>query len=248
VRVNAARDSRAVLNDPPPPAAPERIVYGPKPLQFGDWREPHADGSSPLVILLHGGAWKSTFNLIHLGHMAIALTAEGYRTFNVEFRRVGDPGGGWRGSFEDVLAAVDYILDRPDVDRDRVVLAGHSAGGHLALLAASERKLPVIAMAAGSDLEAWQSDAALAFLGDPSKGAEASPRNRIPLGVRQIFIHGSDDDQVPAWLSAAFVAAARSAGDEAELVELEGAGHFDMIDPQSAHWSRLVDCVRSILG
>jgi acetyl esterase/lipase len=244
--VSVVRDSRAVLNDPPPPAAPERLVYGPEPLQFGDLRVPSADGDAPLVVLVHGGAWKSTFNLIHLGHMAIALADEGYCTFNVEFRRVGDPGGGWPGSFDDVLAAVDYILERPEFDRDRVVLAGHSAGGHLALLAGSERKLPVVAMAAGSDLEAWQTDATLAFLGDRDRAAEASPRRRIPLGVRQIFVHGTDDDQVPAWLSSAYVDAARAAGDDAELVELEGAGHFDMIDPQSAHWPRLVDCVRSI--
>ena len=243
------RDSRDVLNDPPPPAADARDAYGPEPLQFADWRVPDGNGNdAPVVILLHGGAWKSTFNLIHLGHMAIALTAEGYRTCNVEFRRVGDPGGGWRGTFDDVLAAVDYVLARADVDREQVVLAGHSAGGHLALLAASERGLPVIAMAAGSDLEAWQSEAARVFLGDPRFAPEASPRKRIPLGVRQIFIHGSEDDQVPVWLSSAFVEAAKAAGDDAEFVRLEGAGHFDMVDPQSKHWPRLVSSVASILS
>jgi acetyl esterase/lipase len=246
--VTDTRDSRDILNDSPPAPARERLVYGPEPLQFGDWRVPEVTDSAPLVVLFHGGGWKSTFNLIHAGHMAIALTEEGYRTFNVEYRRVGDPGGGWRGSFDDVLASIDYVLGRSDVDRDRVVLAGHSAGGQLALLAASERKLPVIAMAAGSDLVVWQSESALAFLGDPRYAAEASPRNRIPLGVRQILIHGSDDDQVPARLSAAFVDAARAAGDEAELVELPGAGHFDMIDPKSTHWPRLVGSVRAILG
>jgi acetyl esterase/lipase len=246
--VTAARDSREILNDSPPTAAAERLVYGTEPLQFGDWRAPEGVDGAPLVVLFHGGGWKSTFNLIHAGHMAVALAEEGYRTFNVEYRRVGDPGGGWRGSFDDVLASIDYVMGRSDVDRDRVVLAGHSAGGHLALLAASERKLPVVAMAAGSDLEGWQSEAALAFLGDLGNAAEASPRNRIPLGVRQIFVHGSDDDQVPAWLSAAFVDAARAAGDDAEFVELPGAGHFDMIDPKSAHWPRLVECVRAILG
>jgi acetyl esterase/lipase len=245
--MNTARDSRSVLNDPPPPAASERHVYGSRPLQFGDLRRPDAKGPHPLVILIHGGAWKSTFNLIHTGHMAIALTEQGYATFNVEYRRVGDPGGGWPGSYEDVLAAIDYALRLPEIDPTRVAVAGHSAGGHLALLAASQRQLPVIPMAAGSDLEAWQSEASFAFLGDGSR-SEASPRNRIPLGVRQIFVHGTDDDQVPFWLSSDFVEAAQQAGDNAELVMLEGAGHFDMIDPQSRHWPRLVESVRSILG
>jgi acetyl esterase/lipase len=245
--VNTVRDSRAVLNDPPPPAAAERLVYGGEPLQFGDLRRPDGPGPHPLVILLHGGAWKSIFNLIHTGHMAIALGDEGYATFNVEYRRVGDPGGGWPGSFEDVLLAVDYALALPDIDLDRVVLAGHSAGGHLALLAAAERRLPVIPMAAGSDLEDWQSEASFAFLGEGSR-ADANPRRRIPLGVRQVFVHGTDDDQVPYGLSTAFVEAARAEGDEADLFTLEGAGHFDMIDPQSHHWPRLVQAVWSIVG
>ena len=77
---------------------------------------------------------------------------------------------------------------------------------------------------------------------------DASPRNRIPLGVHQIFIHGSNDDQVPVWLSSAFVDAAKAAGDNAEFVLLEGAGHFDMVDPRSEHWPRLVSSVAAILS
>jgi acetyl esterase/lipase len=244
--VSGARDSREILNDPPPPPG-ERLVYGPEPLQFGDLRVPAPPGPHPLVIVLHGGAWKSTFNLIHAGHMSIALRDEGFATFNVEYRRVGDPGGGWPGSFEDVVRAVDFALTIRGVDRERVVIAGHSAGGHLALLAASERKLPVIPMAAGSDIEDWQSVASHAFVGDGSR-ADANPRRRIPLGVRQIFVHGTDDDQVPYRLAPAFVEAARAAGDDADLVTLDGAGHFDMIDPQSTHWPRLVQTVKEILG
>jgi acetyl esterase/lipase len=245
--MSTVRDSRQILSDAPPPVADERRVYGPEPLQFGDLRMPDGEGPHPLVIILHGGAWKSTFNLIHTGHMAIALTDLGYATFNVEYRRVGDPGGGWPGSFGDVLLAVDHALEIPGVDRDRVVVAGHSAGGHLALLAASERNLPVVAMAAGSDIEAWKSEASFAFVDDGSRG-EANPRARIPLRARQVFIHGTDDDQVPYWLAPAFVEAAREAGDEAHLVTLDGAGHFDMIDPHSPHWPQLVEAIRLAVG
>jgi pimeloyl-ACP methyl ester carboxylesterase len=242
-----ARDSRDVLNDPPPPAADERIVYGPEPLQFADLRWPSGAPPHPLVIIIHGGAWKSIFNLIHAGHMAIALRDLGYATFSIEYRRVGDPGGGWPGTFEDVLLAVRHALQLPDVDRDRAVIAGHSAGGHLALLAASETKLPVIPLAASSDLEAHENAASLAFLSG-SAPADASPRRRIPLGVRQIFIHGTDDDQVPYSLSTAFVDAARGVGDDAVLITLEGANHFEMIDPQSGDWPLTVEAVPSLIG
>lgn len=245
--MSAGRDSRDVLNDPPPPIADERIVYGSEPLQFADLRRPSAAPPHPLVIIIHGGAWKSLFNLIHAGHMAIALRDLGYATFSIEYRRVGDPGGGWPGTFDDVLLAVRHALQLPDIDPERIVIAGHSAGGHLALLAASETKLPVIPLAASSDLEAHENAASLAFLAGAA-AADASPRKRIPLGVRQVFIHGTDDDQVPYRLSTAFVEAARAAGDDAELITLEGANHFEMIDPQSDDWPRTVEAVRSLIG
>jgi acetyl esterase/lipase len=244
--IGSVRDSAAVLNDPPP-AALERHVYGDQPLQFGDLRRPNGGEPHCLVVVLHGGGWKSNFNLIHTGHMCIALGKAGYATFNVEYRRVGDPGGGWPGSFEDVLLALDYALALPDVDRSRVVLVGHSAGGHLALLAAWKRRLPVIPLAPSSDFGVWQNEASVAFLGG-TDGAEASPRTKLPLGVRQVFVHGTNDDQVPFWLSTKFVDAARSAGDDADLIVLEGAGHFDLIDPHSRHWARVVGAVDSIIG
>jgi acetyl esterase/lipase len=241
------RDSKQVLNDAPPPPADERLVYGPLPLQFGDLRRPTGAGPHPLVVLIHGGAWKSTYNLIHAGHMAIALTAEGYATFNIEYRRVGDPGGVWPGTYEDVLAAVDHVRQLPGIDPARIVIAGHSAGGQLALLAGADRRLPVIPMAPNANLVAWVSEASYAFV-DEADRAAASPHTRIPLGVRQIFIHGTEDDQVPFWVSETFVESARTAGDDATLVTLEGAGHFDMIDPLSSHWPRSVEAVRALVG
>src|ERR1041384_1557534 len=123
------RNAEDILTAAPPPPADARIAYGTEPLQFGDLR--HADGDA-LAVVLHGGSWKATYNLIHLAHLCIALGEAGIATFNVEYRRVGDPGGGWPGSLEDVLLAVEHArgLSR------RPVLVGHSAGGHLALHAA----------------------------------------------------------------------------------------------------------------
>src|SRR6188472_1360322 len=99
-----ARDPHDILTDAPPPAADERIVYGPEPLQFADVR--NADGDA-LALVLHGGSWKATYNLTHLAHLCILLGEHGVPTLNVEYRRVGDPGGGWPGSLGDVLLAVD---------------------------------------------------------------------------------------------------------------------------------------------
>jgi acetyl esterase/lipase len=244
--VRTARDSVAILTDPPPEPG-ERHVYGPEPLQFGDLRRPPGPGPHPLLIVVHGGAWKATYNLTHAGHMCAALSAEGFATFSVEYRRIGDPGGGWPGSYDDVLAATDYARGLEGMDRGRIAIAGHSAGGHLALLAGADRSLPVLALAPVSDPDGWQNDAVAAFYGGGSRDG-SSPLRRLPLGVRQVHIHGTDDESVPFAMSAGFVEAARAAGDDAELVTLDGAGHFEPIDPQSREWPQVVDAVRALLG
>jgi alpha/beta superfamily hydrolase len=210
-----------ILTDPPPPAADTRLAYGPEPLQFGDLRR---TGSDALAIVLHGGSWKATYNLIHLGHLCVALRETGVATFNVEYRRVGDPGGGWPGSLEDALLAVDFARSLAR----RLVLVGHSAGGHLALLAAKRRKLPVVALAAVSDPATWANDAVKAFFGGEPR-PDGSPLLQLPAGVRQVLVHGTLDDVVPFDQSARY---AEAAG-EAELFPLEGAGHFEPIDPLS---------------
>jgi dipeptidyl aminopeptidase/acylaminoacyl peptidase len=132
------------------------------------------------------------------------------------------------------------------VDRERIVLIGHSAGGHLSLLAAAETKLPVVAIAACWDLEAWENDAPAAFLAGAS-AREASPLERLPLGARQLFVHGTADDAVPFSFSERFVAAARAAGDNAELVALEGDGHFEPIDPLATSWPRVAQAIEAML-
>jgi acetyl esterase/lipase len=220
-----ARVAEHVLTDPPPPAADARLAYGPEPLQFGDLRRAERDA---LAIVLHGGSWKATYNLTHLGHLCLALREAGVATFNVEYRRVGDPGGGWPGSLEDVLVAVDFAGNLAQ----RLVLVGHSAGGHLALLAAARQNLPVVALAAVSDPATWENDAVDAcFGGEPP--AAGSPLAQLPLGVPQVLVHGTLDDVVPFEQSARY---AKAAAGKAELIPLDGAGHFEPIDPLSPQW------------
>ena len=238
------RDSHDILEDDPPPPADARIAYGPEPLQFGDLRLPDGPGPHPLAVVVHGGAWQSMYNLIHTGHLCVELGAAAIASWNVEYRRVGDPGGGWPGTLEDVVLGLRYTARLPDVDRNRVVLVGHSAGGHLALLAA--RRAPVravVALAAVSAPEAWDNTAVAAFFGGPVP-REGSPRRLLPLGVPQVLVHGTEDASVPYALSADY---AEAAGGEAELVTLEGAGHFEPIDPQTAEWTRVLELIRGLL-
>jgi acetyl esterase/lipase len=230
------RHAADVLSDPPPPPADARIAYGPEPMQFGDLRNAHGDG---LAVVLHGGVWKATYNLIHAGHLCGVLREAGIATFNVEYRRVGDPGGGWPGSFEDVLLAIGYArgLSR------HLVLVGHSAGGHLALLAAQHLQLPVVAIAAVSDPATWANDGVGAFFGGEPP-AEASPLAQLPLSVPCLLVHGTHDDVVPFEQSVRYADAAKG---ESRLIPLEGAGHFEPIDPRSREWPTVVAVVRSLL-
>src|SRR5207249_1173459 len=135
------RVAEDILTDPPPPAADTRVAYGPEPLQFADVRPAEGDG---LAVMLHGGSWRAAYDLTHFGHLCVALRDAGVATFNVEYRRTGQPGGGWPGTFEDVLLAVEHARTLAR----RLVLVGHSAGGHLALLAAARTGLPVVGIAA----------------------------------------------------------------------------------------------------
>lgn len=252
------RDSADILIDPVPPPADARLVYGPEPKQFGDLRLPGSAGKAPLAVVVHGGSWKARINLIHTGHMCLALREAGIATWNVEYRSVGDVGGGWPDTGEDVAAAVAFVEQltaRYPLDPSRVVLVGHSAGGHLALVAAKRSGLPVVSLAPISDVrEAAERDApdgdAPRFMGGtpdelPERYAQASPRELLPLGVRQILIHGTADEDVPFAMSESYVGAA---GGEAELVRLDGAGHFEPIDPQSREWPRTLQAVQALLG
>ncbi|MGA9597990.1 MAG: alpha/beta hydrolase, partial [Acidimicrobiia bacterium] len=196
----------------------------------------------------------------NMDSLAVELCSHGWATWNLDYHRVGT-GGGWPATLEDVAAGADRLAAlAPDYDLDpgRVVLVGHSAGGHLALWAAARPHLSngipdpearvhphaVVALAPVADLE----DAYARNLGDgavaeflrrtPQDGAEryaaSSPRSLLPLGVRQVLIHGTDDIAVPVEMSRAYAAAAGEAGDTVVYRELEGVDHSSLINPKSA--------------
>jgi acetyl esterase/lipase len=242
------RDSSDILSDPPPRAADARLAYGPEPLQVGDLRVPPGAGPFPLAVVLHGGYWQATYNLIHTGHLCRALADAGVATWNVEYRSVGVPGGEWPGARDDVERALAYVPQLPFEHDGRTVLVGHSAGGQLALWAAKHAGLPVVALAPVSDVrdaaERRGPQSAPARFMAPEHYADGSPLELLPLGVRQIVIHGTADEDVPYAMSVRYVEAA---GGEAELVTLDGVGHFESIDPRAPELAETLAAIRRAL-
>ncbi|MFK4241344.1 alpha/beta hydrolase family protein [Micromonospora chokoriensis] len=258
-------DPRAVLTRPAP--KPDRTVaYGDHPDQVADLRCPAETGPArPLVVVVHGGFWRAEYDRQHTGPLAAALAAAGYPVAQVEYRRTGQPGGGWPGTLTDVLTGVaelpalaaEALPDR--VSRAAPVLLGHSAGGHLAMYVAATAPATVagvLALAPVADLgEAYRRDldggAVAALLGGgptevPDRYAAADPRVLVPVQTRTVVMHGSEDRQVPAEMSRDFVTAARAAGSDISLVELPGCEHFGLIDPESPAWPQVLVMLRSL--
>ncbi len=262
-------NSEAILSLPPPPPD-ARIPYGNDPFQFGDLRLPQSAGVSPVVIVIHGGFWRSRYDLAHIGRLCAALSAQGFATWSVEYRRIGNPGGGFPGTFLDIAHAAKHLVSlapQYHLDLDRVVALGHSAGGHLALWLAGHARVPrdaaisfpdplplraAISLAGVADLRrAWalrlSSGVVEEFLGSPAEFPEryaaASPIELLPLGVRQVLVHGTADENVPFEISERYYSAARGQGDDVALIPLPGVGHFELIDPGSAVWERVQQVV-----
>jgi acetyl esterase/lipase len=260
--------------DTPSPPADARIAYGEDAHQFGELRLPAGPGPHPVVVMVHGGFWRARYGLEHVGHLCADLTRRGYATWSIEYRRVGHEGGGWPGTFEDAARAMDFL--RPlarshPMDLSRVVVMGHSAGGHLALWLAARRRLRpqeplsvpepfiprgVVALAAVTDLERahtlrLSNGIVSEFLGGtptqvPERYRLGSPFALAPLGVKQVLIHGTEDENVPFSLSASYHAHAAGLGDNVRLVPLPGAHHFEPINPLSQEWPQVLEAIGSL--
>lgn len=246
----------------PAPPADARLSYGSDPNQFGELRVPKTGGPFPVVICIHGGYWRAKYDLKHAGHPCAALTARGLATWNLEFRRVGNPGGGWPGTFDDVRSGYRYvsqIAQRYNLDSSKVLVFGHSAGGQLALcLAGHETSVKrVISLAGVVDLQqAWElhlsDNAVVGFMGGepgsvPDRYREANPMQLKISQATQWLIHGASDDTVPPFLSRNYTEQKKRRGENVHYLEISTAGHFDLIDPRSTAWPKVEGTVLHML-
>ncbi|MET8946001.1 alpha/beta hydrolase [Streptomyces sp. NPDC004542] len=248
--------------------------YGGHPDQVIDFYAPRGvsgpGGPAPLVVVLHGGAWRAAYDRRHITPFAGFLARRGFAVANVEYRRggatpaqggeAGPVAGRWPDTFDDVAAALDALpaLVRealPQADPRRMVLTGHSAGGHLALWAAARHVLPagapwrtdgpaplrgVVALAPIADFAVAGKlevcgNAALQLLGGEEKFAErrpyADPALLLPTGIATTLVQGRTDLVVPQPVAEAYADAAAKAGEVVGLTLLEDVGHFPLIDP-----------------
>lgn len=234
----------------PPVSADRRVAYGSDPNQFVDlW---NAQGTRRgAAIMIHGGFWRARYDLAHAGHLCAALAQNGIATASLEYRRVGNPGGGWPGTFDDVVAGVraatEFFGQAP-------VVLGHSAGGHLALRVASEplHIRGVVALAPVADLRLCfdlhlSNDAVVEFLGGTPAQVPATYDAACPAlhaaSIPRVLLHGAADDIVPLSMTRAYVAVRESDPGGVESLEIPADGHFDLIDPASAAWPVVLDAV-----
>lgn len=252
------QNSEHILVDTPP-AADARLRYGGDEYQFGDLRLPKGEGLFPAAMFIHGGFWRSRYDLAHTGFFCAALTRAGFVTWNLEYRRVGNPGGGWPGSFEDVTAGYQFLRQlagKYPIDAKRLIVLGHSAGGQLALaLAAHHNSMAAVISLAGvvNLRRAWDlhlsNDAVAEFLGGPPEAVpehyhEASPAE-LDISCKQLLIHGAEDDIVPADMSRSYVREKHSR-EKVSLLEIPKAGHFEIVDPESKVWPQVQKAISAL--
>jgi acetyl esterase/lipase len=279
--VAAQSNPLTLANTPVPPG--QRISYGGDSLQFGELRVPATGGPHPVAVVVHGGCWVAQLGELdrravamdNMRPLAAALAEAGVATWNIEYRRLGNEGGGWPGTFQDVATAADHLRSialEHSLDLTRVIAIGHSSGGHLAMWLGGRPRI-----AATSDL--YTEDplrlGGVINLDGPADLAATIPRERQICGARVVtdMLGGSHAEQ-PERLRAAspvellpfgvtqvymagrmfaeqvapYEAAAKAAGDDVRSTTLPAAGHFDLIDPQSDEWPQVLKSVLELLG
>lgn len=225
----------------------ETMRYGEHPEQVIDVRRPSGVGSLRPAVFLHGGFWRSEWTRDTIDGLAADLAARGWLTANVEYRRL-DVGGGWPATFDDVARAIQVVCELQGADPSRLVLVGHSAGSHLALLAAAGGAArTVIGLASVTNLgtahEGGVADESIArFMGgSPTEVPAAFEAAKPRYSGRAVLVHGAADHLVPVEQSRSYAAANPSV----ELIELDDAGHFELLDPARKGWQRVLAALQA---
>jgi acetyl esterase/lipase len=238
---------------------PATHAYGDHPEQTADLLLPDGDGLHRVALLLHGGFWRTRFTRALTAALAADLTARGWATWNVEYRRAGS-GGGVRETLDDVRQAIHAVTGLPaPLDPGGIVIVGHSAGGQLGLCVADEPAVAAVVSLAGvCDLrsaarERIGENAVLEFVGatpaqQPQAYAVADPLARLPARIPVLLVHGDQDTRVPIAQSRRYARSARDAGDDCELLELRGVDHFALIDPRTAAWAAVADRIPGLVA
>ena len=252
-----------------------KIAYGEDSLQFGELQVPDGEGPFPVVVFIHGGCWLAEYDITTTRPLALALRDEGIAVWNLEYRRVGNPGGAYPGLLLDIGSGIDYVrtlaADYP-IDLSQVVVMGHSAGGHLALWAGARARIPerhdlyqadplmpagVVALAPAPALtrlhQQGSCDNVIDRLMDgspaerPDRYAYVEPARMAPIGVRHTLLMGVHDS---VWtpFGEEYYTAARAIGDNSMTrMMAPESGHFEVINPHSSTWALVLQAVRSYL-
>lgn len=264
------------LTKRPRPTPDATIAYGPAPLQRGDLWRPPGRSRAPVVVMIHGGCWQTDIaDRSLMNWIANDLRRDGIAVWNIDYRGVDRDGGGYPGTFTDIGKAIDQlpaIAKEYGLDSRRIVVIGHSAGGHLALWAAGRNRLPassplhvaaplridhVISLGGLPDLEATAASpdngcgtAVVARLVGPDRTdpyADTSVPRLLPLSVPQDLVNGRDDRIIPARLATDYVAKATAAGDAATLHMISDTGHVELVAPESAAWTETKRLIHAAL-
>jgi acetyl esterase/lipase len=232
-----------------------------------------------MIILVHGGCWiKEYAGIVQMHNVAGALAARGIAVWNVEYRRVDEAGGGYPGTFLDMIAAVDLLMATAaeyHLDTARVVAMGHSAGGHLVQWLAGRARLPAASPLYRPEPYAPREVIALGSIGDlrnridnrgqvcgidvvqltgppsaerPDIFSDTSPAELVPNGSHTVLINGALDFVSPPETAIGYAARAKAAGDAVETLILPRASHYDEVSADSPSFALILPVIRKSLG
>jgi acetyl esterase/lipase len=238
-----------------------KLAYGDDANQYGLlWHSRDFNRHGTLVVLIHGGCWLSAYDIQHTLPMATAISQAGFPVWSLEYRRTGDTGGGWPSTYEDIQAGIQYIpqLSSQNINPKRIIIAGHSAGGHLALLVARDVKKLLgddidthfIGLAAITDIKTYArgengcQKAGVQFMaGSPAEVPEDyAAANPVEHDIKAsiTLMHGEVDPIVPLAQTTGFNSL------QLERIKIPGAGHFDWVHPGTPAFNRFLYSLRTI--